>query len=121
MLLVYDPDIRCEAGKRGQGVGIDAHSREMEFRHVAHRLDDIRPFRLGKPGLPAGECPDGLIRPQQDMQFAQLGGFLEKTKIAGGQLVQTGGNDDLRHGFNHAIRTCTRKEPGTGLLETTVR
>ena len=107
--------------RAGRASGATGSFQPMHPRHVTQRRDDIFPLRQRKAWLAAGDRTDGLVRPEQDVQFAQPRGLLQKTEIGGVKLVQSGGDDNPGHGGAGATRTLMLNDPGTDSGATTIR
>ena len=69
----------------------------MDLLHIAERLDEIEPLRIGELGCATRMGANGFVGPEEDMHFAEFGGFKEKPDLLGTDVVESRRNDDAIH------------------------
>ena len=69
----------------------------MDLRHIPERLDEVEALGKRKLGGLAGMGANSFIRPEMDMDFAELGSFVEETEIPGADVVEGRGDENAIH------------------------
>ena len=117
--LLGHPNQRLDAFQFRQRVGIDRRCQRNDARDITHRVEKIQPFGYRKFWRLAMGLPEHLIRPNEHVQLAELGGFFQEPQMPRSNVVKTAGDDDLST-LTHdlALRTLIWNAPGTGRSET---
>ena len=91
------PNVRPEPVLQGKVIRLD---RPIHQDHPIDRADGgehVQPLGLGEFRQTPHQPADALIRPKQDRDIPQPGGFLQKTHIPRAQIVKCAADEDLRH------------------------
>jgi hypothetical protein len=57
--------------------------------------EKIKAFHFGKPRRSAGQEIDGLVRPEEDTDPAEAGGFFQEPDMPGPEIVEASGDDHV--------------------------